>query len=843
MLTTKTLMQWEFTQLANSTDDQAKEDWAACNVPTSVHVQLRRLGRIPDPFAGLNEWDVQWIQEADWGFRTTFEHTASAVNADLVFEGLDTYCDVYLNGKLLMSADNMFVTHRVDARPALRKGTNELYLHFKAPWLAAKQEEAANGGKRVLWNGDSCRLYSRKAQYGWGWDWGPVMMTVGPWKPIRLETYDHRIEDVAVIADYVDGLGTLKGTAALAPETEEGWTIVATLRRHRDVVAQASGTTSFEFTLAKGSVEAWWPLGYGAQPMYDLDVAWLDAHGHELATHHQRVAFRHFELVQAPLDGQPGTSFVFEINGVRVFCAGANWIPADSFLTEVTRERYRRWVGLMVKANMCMLRVWGGGVYEDEALYDACDEHGILVWQDFMFGCGMYPSYPKFNESVKLEATQAVTRLRKHPSVVVFAGNNEDYQVAESLNLNTSDDKQFPARYIYEELLPAVVKPSGIAYHRGSPYGGKSSSDPTVGDIHQWNVWHGTQELWSAWPRLAGRFVSEFGMQGFPDRRTLAVTGARHPQDRAMANHNKAAGYERRIELYLVENFRYGFELGQYAYATQVMQAECLAAAYRAWRREWKGRGMEYVAGALVWQLNDCWPCVSWSIVDYYLRPKPAFYAIARELRRYTVGVSRKLVREPRDETTAAYFTETEQVEVWACNSTLQSMDVRVFISAFHLDGRLLDRRYVDATLAPNASTEVGGGEVPGQIKRTSESHVLLPIIVHAQLYARDSHAPATAADKRANGSGSGVLARFSSWPEPYKYLDLPDPGLAVDVDGERVRLACTKPAKAVVLDSDGDEDIDWSDQAIDLVPGDEQVVVARGLKGRVVLKYLGIDA
>jgi len=267
------------------------------------------------------------------------------------------------------------------------------------------------------------------------------------------------------------------------------------------------------------------------------------------------VAFRTAKVIQAPLDGQPGTSFVFEINGVRIFCGGSNWIPADSFLTEIKSDRYRAWVELMVgirrsegarfthpqiKGNQNMLRVWGGGIYESEELYkwvisaacqadhSICDERGILVWQDFMFGCGLYPSYEAINDSIRLEAEQAVRRLRDHPSVVIFAGNNEDYQVAESLGVMDYSDNsgeymhtKFPAcvsqqsprltfsRQIYEVILPEIVERlSTIFYHRSSPYGGESSSDKTVGDIHQWNVWHGTQEPWSNWDILAGRFVS-----------------------------------------------------------------------------------------------------------------------------------------------------------------------------------------------------------------------------------------------------------------------------------------------------------------------------------------------
>ncbi len=259
------------------------------------------------------------------------------------------------------------------------------------------------------------------------------------------------------------------------------------------------------------------------------------------------------------------------------------------------------------------------GIYEADIFYDICDELGLLVWQDFMFGCGQYPAHASLVESIKVEVEQTVQRLRNHPSIVIFAGNNEDYQIAESENLQldyldtTSDylETNFPARHLYERVLPAIVHAqSDIFYHPGSPFGGVDSKDPTVGDIHQWNVWHGTQEPWANWDKLGGRFISEFGMEGYPDIRTVDYwldgdTSQRFPQSRVVCSHNKADGFERRLELYLMENFRHAFDMESYVYYTQAMQAETLAAAYRLWRRDWRGKGKEYTAGALVWQVSE----------------------------------------------------------------------------------------------------------------------------------------------------------------------------------------------------------------------------------------------
>jgi len=492
-----------------------------------------------------------------------------------------------------------------------------------------------------------------------------------------------------------------------------------------------------------------------------------------------------------------------------------------------------------------MIRVWGGGIYEADEFYDICDELGILVWQDFMFGCGQYPAYDSFAKSVELEAEQNVKRLRHHPSIVIFAGNNEDYQLAESckLDLDYSDEKSdfrqtsFPARYIYERLLPSVVeKLCDIHYHRSSPYSGfgKVTTDRNYGDLHQWNVWHGSQEPWHNWDILSGRFVSEFGMEGYPNIRTVDYwlgdkTSERYPQSRTMNNHNKADGFERRLELYLVENFKHSFEMESYVYYTQIMQAETLASAYRLWRRNWKGLGREYTAGALVWQINDCWPVTSWAIVDYFLRPKPAYFTIKRELRPYTVGMTRKEKKTFADDLSAAFFTVETVLEIWGTNSTLSAKPATLEVTAFDLHSDWTEKWTKAVVLAPNSSTELYSGELPGQPKRTKLSEVPKTIIVSARLL----------------DEGGAVLGRYSNWPEPFKFIDFPevqDLGLTIVTtsDGESVELSSKKPIKGIVLDVEGD-DVQWGDQAVDLVPDDPQVITAVGLKGRQVkARFLG---
>ncbi|KAH9999898.1 beta-mannosidase [Russula vinacea] len=829
---------WTFTQIGGGQGSEDGEWLQASAFPTSVHVELLHSRRIPDPLVGLHEWDVQWIGEADWAFKTSFEASdreQSAPNVDLVFEGLDTFSVVSLN---------QFVTYRVNVKNRIVKGANELVITFPSTFLKGKDLEKKYS-KYQCWNGDPSRLHVRKAQYNYGWDWGPTLLTVGPWRPVSLHTYHTRISDLHISALVDESLDAdLIVRIAIYPPETSGIVEVSLKDSAGSIVTSQSNITVDHDAGTRAVSKLWYPVGYGEQPLYGVQVKVLDDQSQLLDTKTQKVGFRRVRVVEDKLVDQPGLTWLFEINNIRIFCAGSNWIPADSFLTTVTPERYRAWLQLVKDGNQNMVRVWGGGIYEDDVFYDICDELGILVWQDSCSAA--YPAYDAFLANVRLEAEQNVQRLRHHPSIVILAGNNEDYQLAESskLDLDYEDEESdfrktnFPARHIYERVLPAIVKEhSDIHYHRGSPYSGhgKATTDQTYGDLHQWNVWHGSQEPWHNWDLLSGRFVSEFGMQAFPNIRTVDYwTGGdvseRHPQSRTAVNHNKAAGFERRLELYLMENFKHAFDMESYVYYTQIMQAETLAAAFRAWRRKWAGLGREYTAGALVWQINDCWPVTSWSIIDYFLRPKPAYFAIARELRPYTVGITRKEYKEYANERTLAHFTITSQLEIWGTNSALEPRRATLQVTSFDLErADWSDQWEINVILAPNASTELWRGKVPGQPVRTRESQAPKAIIVSARLL-----------DK--NGT---ILARYSNWPEPFKYLHFPglkDLGLEIKPaeDGESVVLNAQRPIKGIVLEVEGEE-VRWSDQAIDLVPGDPQIVKAVGLRDRVVkARFLG---
>ena len=593
--------------------------------------------------------------------------------------------------------------------------------------------------------------------------------------------------------------------------------------------------------------ELWYPARYGKQPLYTLKATLLYGKD-EVDTCSKRIGLRRVELVQRPLQGQPGTSFFFEVNNVPVFCGGSNWIPADNFIPRISKDRYYDWIKLVADGNQFMLRVWGGGIYEEQALYDACDELGVLVWQDFMFGCGNYPAWPEIRQSIKREAEENIKLLRHHPSIIIWAGNNEDYQHQESEGLTYDpDDKDpeswlqtnFPARYIYEKILAdacAELIPDTY-YHYGSPWGGKTTSDPKIGDIHQWNVWHGSQEKYQNFDKLVGRFVSEFGMEAFPSVKTIDAylpKGRDDPDRFAQSStvdfHNKADGHERRIALYLVENFRYAPDpLEQFVYCTQLMQAECLASAYRLWKREWRGPGREYCAGALVWQINDCWPVTSWAICDYYLRPKHAYYTVKREMAPISVGMTRREHKHPRDKYTRVHIDTQVQIEVWGSNLKLEDLRIDCIVKAWDVetgDETYSETVSSDKLLPANRSTEIVAMDVPVREK-------------NAGLEARTVVGAYLVQDGR-------QIARYVNWPEPLKYVHLQKPKnllAQVSEDGKSVSLSAEVPVKGVALECE-DDHVKFDDNLVDLVPGE---VVTVGVTGatkatEVTTRYLGMQ-
>ncbi|KAJ7342620.1 glycoside hydrolase [Mycena albidolilacea] len=859
------------TSVESVLDEAGADGWKTAQAyPSEIHVELLKAGLIPDPYLGFNENKVQWIGKVEWMYKCTFEYTADSheTHALLEFLGLDTLCDVYLNGQKILVADNQFQTHVVPLELSSLKPQNILFLHFKSALHLAKKLEAEMGKVRAGSTnlGDPSRVYVRKAQYDWRWDWGPQLMTCGPYRPITLKTYSARLQEVqthALLSD--ENAPSLKVDVTLEPAPLDASLRVVlsdasnkTVLKSEDMPVSGSSLASAVAWDLKGVVEPWWPVGYGEQNLYTVSVLLLSANGQTLDESTTRVGFRRVALVQEPLEEPDqygtGTSFLFEVNGVRIFAGGSNWVPADNFLTTIAPERFRAWLTLLRDGNQNMVRLWGGGVYEPDVFYDVCDELGILVWQDFQFACGVYPAHDSFVASVRKEAEDNVRRLRHHPSIALFCGNNEDYQMVNQWG----DVPSLPAVKLYEEVFPEVVAaltgPQPIPYHRGSPYGGKGwdTADPTVGDVHQWNIWGGKEFPYHDYVKLGGRFVSEFGIPSHPEMKTIEywMDGAgaeqRHAQSALMAQHCRAGTFERRFAILMNDNLRVTEDLETYVYNTRLMASEGVGYAYQVWRRKWGGPGKQYTGGVLVWQLNDCWPVTSWAIADYFLRPKPIYFTIARQLATYSVGVLRTVIKNRSNDRPAQYYeygnfqSYGATLEIWGTNASLAARSATLELHYVDLKSTWTHTETHAVTLHPNQATELLSIPCPGP--------------------PRDAAAPSPTADEQfttthtvvagarlLDAESGAVLARFADWPQPFRFVEpvlLRDPKLRVEVDGAtgKVTVSAERPVKGLWLSALGDgADVKWSDNALDVMPGDPQVVVAQGLNGRGVgVAFLG---
>ncbi|KAF2192876.1 glycoside hydrolase family 2 protein [Zopfia rhizophila CBS 207.26] len=847
----------------------------ANNAPTEIHRDLLKNGKISDPFQDLNELSVRWIAEESWTYRTTFSspegHGKPDVRTELVFEGLDTFASGYLNGQKILESDNMFLAHRIDVSSLLHKDSasqNVLEIVFdSARKRGLELVERHPEHQFIVHQTEVSRGPVRKAQYQWGWDWGPILLTCGPWKPVYLETYTSRIEDVWVEYQLNGDLKTATGKISAKIEGPKGRVEFEFKKAGADDVVLSGlegkrtnyqGVYVADFEV---DVDLWWPRGYGLQNLYSVSANLIAEDGAVVHRSSKPVGFRTVKLVQEK--DAFGQSFYFRVNNTDIFAGGSCWIPADNFLSRITPESYRDWMKLAAEGNQIMVRIWGGGIYESDEFYHACDEFGLLVWQDFMFACASYPTYPAYLKSVEEEARQNVRRLRNHPSIIIWAGNNEDYQIAERYGLEYRfiEDKDpkswlktnFPARYLYEYLLPKIVQEEikGVPYHPSSPFGSGISTvlkvDPTVGDIHQWNVWHGEMKPYQMLPQMGGRFVSEFGMEAYPHLETIegSITEEedRYPGSMAMDFRNKAIGHERRLVSYVAENFQIKYDLPSFTHLTQVMQADTIYWAYKCWRRQWGTPGNRKCGGVLVWQLNDCWPTMSWAVVDYYSVPKPAYYMIKRAMEPVAIGVARRFhnwTMRPADDLwkrdtshiDMRQVWEDVQFDVWISSARVDPLDGEVSIKFISIrTGKEIQESLKQAvTVEPNGTTDVIR-DLKVELPQTQDANTPFetakadPFVIHVSL----------SIDGR-------EVATDSSWPDPIKYLKFPDRGVTVEpaTDGKSITVSATKPVKAFVFSER--QGVKLGDNGFDLMPGQSKtVVVERGGANEFKWRYIGM--
>ncbi len=610
-------------------------------VPGCVHLDLLAAGQIEDPYYRDDEDRLQWIGRADWVYSRVVTVDDALLAHDRVLlrcDGLDTLATLTLNGAEIGRADNMFRVWEFDVKPYLTPGDNLLVIRFAAaePFCADQQARRALPG----WSGPKepgGRAWLRKEPCNFGWDWGPVLVTCGIWRAIALVAFDTaRLADVHLTQDHAQAPERVIVRAAIAAETVRDAALTATVAIALDGAPAAEATVPLadgraDAALAVDDPRLWWPNNLGAQPLYTVTVTLRDAAGAVLDAATKRIGLRTLRLDRHP--DQWGESFQFVVNGVPFFAKGANWIPADTFAPRLTPADYARLLDDAAAANMNMLRVWGGGIYEDDLFYALCDERGLCVWQDFMFACSTYPAFDDaFMANVRAEAADNVRRLRHHPCLALWCGNNELEQGLVGPEWTAHQMSWEDYGKLFDALLPSVV--AALDPERDywpcsphTPHGDRAQfNDPTQGDAHLWSVWHGRQPF--EWYRTcAHRFNSEFGFQSFPEPKT--VYGYTEPRDRnvttwVMEHHQRSGIGNTVIMQYMLDWFRLPTSFEDTLWLSQILQGMAMKYAVEHWRRAMP-RGM----GTLYWQLNDCWPAASWASIDYHGRWK-ALHHMAR---------------------------------------------------------------------------------------------------------------------------------------------------------------------------------------------------------------------
>lgn len=813
---------WTFKQ----SDEQ---EWLPATVPGCVHTDLLRNGKIEDPFYGTNEHRLQWIDKKDWTYETTFdaEELLKESKVELVFDGLDTYCDIRLNDELILSADNMFRQWRVEVKRHLRKNGNVLTIQFRSPInedlpklekldykYPAPNDQSELGGlgdKRVS-------VFARKAPFHYGWDWGPRFVTSGVWREARLEAWSgFRLNDVYIRQDQVSA-ERASLTAVAEVEAERAFSGVLTVATDggnwESAVQLQPGVQTVELKLELEQPKLWWSRGLGEAHLYVFETALRNSESSQAESLSVRTGLRSAKLVREK--DVHGVSFYVELNGVPVFAKGANHIPNDSFVTEITRERYRHEIESAAKANMNMLRIWGGGIYEQRDFYELCDEYGIMVWQDFMFACSMYPGDEPFLNSIKEEAEYNVKRLRNYPSVVLWCGNNEIDVAWSQFNDNAGwgwrkdftpeQQEKLWADYqqIFHVILPQAVNKMlhGIDYWPSSPMQDvtgdieqHSHYTSTTGDIHYWGVWH-AKEPFENYNVHVGRFMSEYGFQSFPEYktvRTYAEEADMALESEVMLAHQKNGAGNLLIKTYMDNYMREPKDFTSFLYMSQVLQAEAMKSAFHSHRRR-KG----FCMGTLYWQINDCWPVASWAGMDYNGRWKATHHYAKDCFNDVLISID---------------GTSEDKLDIYVVTDLLEQVKGDLVVTVFDFDGRTIWEQSHSVEAEANSSTKLLTLAKADVLGKTAGSS----IVVSASLIA-----------------GGEKVHEDLYYFVPFKEMALQQANISISEvegsDGKQWRVEADTLAKDVWLQSDADGE--FSRNFFDLIPGKPEIVSFLGRTG-----------
>jgi beta-mannosidase len=805
---------WQFRQVATT-------EWMPASVPGTVHTDLLAAGKIEDPYYRLNERGVQWNDKVNWEYRTVFSLSADDLtkqNIRLVFEGLDTYADIYLNDRLVLSADNMFITWKVDAKKHLKAGENKLRILFTSPVLKGMEKQELFGFPLPASNDQSetggmgknqVSIFTRKAGYHFGWDWGPRLVTSGIWKPVYLESWDNsRIADIH-IAQHSINAKSAELTAEIELETSVAgdYSLQLLVDGKRLASADIKSVAGFgkqKVNLSIPDPKIWWPNGLGEQPLYNI-YAELSASGKVIDVKSATIGLRTIKLVRKPDTKGGGESFYFEVNGRPVFAKGANIIPNDVFLTRVKPETYEFIVKSAAAANMNMLRVWGGGVYESDLFYDLCDQYGIMVWQDFMFACSMYPGDDDFLNSIRQEAEDNVKRLRNHACIALWCGNNE-IEVAwaqghedrgwgwkQAYNPQQREIIWKAYDTIFHHILPDVVatNTNKQPYWHSSPSAGMgklAGYESNTGDMHYWGVWHG-QHPFSDYRKFKARFMSEYGFQSFPEFNSVkkyTLPADWNIESEVMASHQRSGIGNLRIRQYMEQDYQIPDDFEHLLYVGQLLQADAIKMALKTHRSD-----MPYCMGSLYWQINDCWPVASWSGIDYYGKWKALHYFAKEACKNQIINV----------------VIENGKLLIYGVSDLPQKTSAVIRLNLADFNGLSLWNRPVKVSLPANNSALVYSLDLKELPLSYREKDVFLTATLVIGTKELDQE--------------------FVYFAKP-KDLKLPEPGIKTRISDKGdhfvIEITTQKLCKNLMLISDN-TDVQFSDNFFDMQPGETRTV------------------
>lgn len=778
---------------------KGQDEWIPAQVPGSVYGDLMRAGRLDDPYWRDNELKALELMENDFEYEGVFDYESGGEDEVILrFGGVDTVADISLNGTLLAHTDDMHRTFEFEVGSVLMEGKNVISIVFYSPTKYIR--EAYINDPLILGTEDAMKGFPhlRKAHFMFGWDWGPRLPDAGLWREVDLI----RVNKARLISVRIrQEINADYSSVTLVPEAQ--------------VREYVSGDYKVSIdTPVIDHPELWWPNNLGSRHLYTVNVTLSDQDGTVLDKKQMRIGIRRLEVSTAP--DQYGNEFCFVINGRKVFAMGADYIPEDNILTRMNRERTYELIEQCKAANFNSIRVWGGGIYPSDDFYDACDEAGLIVWQDLMFACANYRLTDRMRENIEAEVRDNVRRIRHHACLGLWCGNNEMEMFVKQGEWGAHTDPKISEDYLemYEHIFPQILKEEDpdTFYWPASPSSGGGFDDPNSpdrGDVHYWDVWHGNKPF-TEYRKFYFRFLSEFGFQSFPSLKT--VESFTLPSDRnvfsyVMEKHQRNASANGKIMNYMEQTFLYPNDFGTLIYASQLLQAEAIKYGVEHLRRH-RGRCM----GAVYWQLNDCWPVASWSSVDYFGRWKALHYYAGRFFAPVMISCEEEGLLTQNMNTNAEPFEVRKSIRLSVANETFEEVKGLVVWELRDALGNVKRSQEEEVLVDPASALWLDAVELP-----------------EADIY-EDHVSFRLECDGVPVSCGSVLFV-------PPKHYRFADPKLTVRKAGENVLEVRSEAYAKSVQIINGNDDLLLEDNCFDMEPGVRRIRIIRGSTEGLVIR------